>query len=107
MNFKEYQELAQRTANPDLNKKEKLINAALGLSGEVGEVNDVIKKHLAQGHPLNVEKIIDEAGDVLWYLSELAEVMGTTLSDIAEGNIRKLSARYPEGFSSNRSMNRE
>jgi len=107
MNLNEYQKLAQRTANPKLDKEKKLINAALGLGGESGEVQDVIKKHLAQGHALNVEKIVDEAGDVLWYLAELAEVLGTTLDEIAAHNIKKLTQRYPEGFSTERSVNRE
>ena len=53
MKINEYQELAMRTLNPDLNKKDVLINAVMGLCGESGEAIDLVKKHLAQGHELD------------------------------------------------------
>ena len=51
----EYQRLAMRTLNPDLNKKDVLINGVMGLCGESGEAIDIVKKHLAQGHELDKE----------------------------------------------------
>lgn len=104
MNFNEYQKLALRTANKD---KDLVINAALGLAGESGEVADLIKKHLFQGHELNKEKIVDELGDILWYIAIMAEGLGVEMEVIPTHNINKLRKRYPNGFEAERSINRE
>jgi NTP pyrophosphatase (non-canonical NTP hydrolase) len=104
--FARYQQLASRTSAPDRSERERLINAALGLAGEAGEVVDTLKKHLTHGHPLHREKLVDEAGDVLWYLAELATVLGVSLAEMAAANIRKLERRYPQGFSTEASMAR-
>lgn len=71
---------------------------ALGLNGEAGEVAEIIKKNACHGIPINKEHLREELGDVLWYLTVLAEVNGLTLAEIAVGNIDKLKARYPHGF---------
>ena len=84
-----------------------LTNGALGLCGEAGEVGDLVKKHLFQGHELNREKIIDELGDVAWYIAETAYALGVDLETVLAGNIEKLKKRYPEGFSAERSIHRE
>ena len=72
MKINEYQELAMRTLNKDLSKKDVLINGVMGLCGESGEVIVIVKKHLAQGHELDKDKIAKELGDVAWYLAEVA-----------------------------------
>ena len=107
MTINEYQTLALRTLNPELSEKDVLINGVMGLCGESGEAIDLVKKHLAQGHPLDAEKLAKELGDIAWYLAETAHAIGYSLEDILKMNIDKLAARYPEGFSSDRSMNRE
>jgi NTP pyrophosphatase (non-canonical NTP hydrolase) len=107
MNANEYQKLAMTTLNKELNKKEVLINAVMGLCGESGEAIDIVKKHLHQGHELDKEKLIKELGDIAWYLAEAAYALDVNLSDVLEGNINKLKARYPEGFSVSKSINRE
>ena len=76
MNPNEYQKLAITTLNKYLSKNDVLINGVMGLCGESGEVIDLVKKHLHQGHELNKEKIIDELGDVCWYIAEIAYVLG-------------------------------
>lgn len=106
MTINEYQELALRTLNPALGPKDVLINGVMGLCGESGEAIDIVKKHLAQGHPLDREKLAKELGDVAWYLAETAYAIGYPLEDILQMNIDKLKARYPEGFSSENSINR-
>lgn len=107
MTINEYQKLAMTTLNPKLDKKDILINGVMGLCGESGEVIDIVKKHLAQGHELDREKIIKELGDVAWYLAEIATVLDVELEDVLTQNIEKLKARYPEGFSTEKSVNRE
>ena len=107
MTINEYQKLAMTTLNKDLTEKEVLINGVMGLCGESGEVIDIVKKHLAQGHELDREKIIKELGDVAWYMAEIATVLDVELEDVLVQNIEKLKKRYPEGFSKEKSMNRE
>ena len=106
MTINEYQKLAMTTLNPELDKKDILINGVMGLCGESGEVIDIVKKHLAQGHELDKEKIIKELGDVAWYMAEIATVLEVDLEEVLILNIEKLKKRYPEGFDTNRSVNR-
>ena len=90
MDVDKYQELAMRTLNPEIDKKELILNASMGLCGESGEVIDLVKKHLFQGHDL----------------AEAATALNVNLSEILEKNIKKLENRFPDGFNSNRSINR-
>lgn len=105
MTLAEYQALAQRTSNAG-KRSDKLENACLGLAGECGEACDIVKKALFQGHALDRAGLIEEAGDVLWYLAELAAGLGVSLEDIAVQNVMKLRRRYPSGFDAGRSRNR-
>ena len=102
MEINEYQKLAMRTLNPEIDKKELILNASMGLCGESGEVIDLVKKHLFQGHDLDDERLIKELGDVAWYLAEAATALNVDLSEILEKNIKKLENRFPDGFNSNR-----
>ncbi len=108
MTINEYQLEAMRSANPEtMTLSEKgLSNTALGLCGESGEIADLIKKHLYQGHDLDTEHIAKELGDVAWYLAFGATVIGYDLEDILQMNIDKLRARYPDGFDTERSQKR-
>ena len=106
MTGKEYQDLAMRTSNRALEQRQHLMNGVMGLNGEAGEVIDIVKKFEFQGHDLNKEKLIDECSDVCWYLAEIAESIGTTVDQFFYHNIEKLRKRYPEGFDSERSINR-
>ena len=106
MTINEYQRLAMTTLNPNLDKKDVLINGVMGLCGEAGEAIDIVKKHLAQGHELDREKLIGELGDIAWYLAETATVLDVDLEEVLTRNIEKLKRRYPEGFDSARSLNR-
>ena len=107
MTINEYQKLAMTTLNPALSKKDVLINGVMGLCGESGEAIDIVKKHLAHGHELDREALIKELGDVAWYLAETATALDITLEEVLERNIEKLRKRYPEGFSTERSLHRE
>jgi NTP pyrophosphatase (non-canonical NTP hydrolase) len=106
MTINEYQRLAMTTLNPNLDKKDVLINGVMGLCGEAGEAIDIVKKHLAQGHELDREKLIGELGDIAWYLAETATVLDVDLEEVLTRNIEKLKHRYPEGFDQQRSINR-
>lgn len=83
-----------------------MLNGALGLVGESGEVSEQIKKHIFHGHEISHHKLLNELGDVLWYVTILAATIGHTLEEVMTMNIDKLSKRYPEGFSSEDSIKR-
>ena len=106
MQVNEYQTLAMKTLNPELSRKDVLINSVMGLCGESGEAIDIVKKWLAQGHELDKAHLAKELGDIAWYLAEAATALDMDLEDIFQANIEKLKKRYPEGFSSDRSVNR-
>lgn len=106
MTVNEYQRQAMATLNPALDKKDVLINSVMGLCGEAGEAIDIVKKWLAQGHELDKERLARELGDVAWYLAEEAAALDMPLEQILQGNLDKLKARYPEGFSAERSRER-
>lgn len=109
MKINEYQELALRTANTAAMKikEEAMINGALGLNGEAGEVADIIKKSRYQGHELDRDHIAKELGDVCWYIALLAYSIDCDLETIMQMNIDKLKKRYPQGFEKERSLHRE
>lgn len=103
----EYQELALRTANPDLSPSQSLQEGLMGLCGEAGECVDILKKYLFQGHAeLDIEHLAEELGDVAWYLAISAAALGYDLEEIFKINIEKLQKRYPNGFEAERSVNR-
>jgi len=106
LTFDTYQRAAQRTSS-EMAWDRKVRNGAMGMAGEAGETIDIVKKWEFQGHALDKDKLIDEAGDCLWYIAQLAEGLGVTLEEVAQRNVDKLWRRYPAGFDSVRSVNRE
>lgn len=107
-----YQVLARRTLidQPDAEytgDEIMLVWNALGLAGEAGEVADTIKKAVFHRHPLNRDELVKELGDVLWYVAALCTKLDVNMADVMHANIEKLKARYPDGYSSERSINRE
>ena len=99
MNVNEYQTLAMTTLNPELDKREVLINSVMGLCGEAGEAIDIVKKWMAQGHELK-----SELGDIAWYLAEAATALDISLEEVFQANIDKLKKRYPKGFDAEKSL---
>lgn len=80
---------------------------AMGLAGESGEVVDLIKKHIHHKVPLDKEKLIKELGDVRWYFEVLCHCAGTTMEEVERLNIEKLKKRYPNGFTTQASIERK
>lgn len=107
MTINEYQTAALRTAQTEeLTHIELVMNAALGLCGESGEVADIVKKFRFQGHDIDLEHVAKELGDIAWYLAVGAHAISYDLETILQMNVDKLKARYPDGFSSDRSLHR-
>lgn len=121
MTGSEYQRLAMRTndgmatsrlefhveANRDVADIGGLLNGCLGLAGESGELLDMFKKWIFHNKTLDREHAKKELGDVLWYVAEIAHSFGWSLDEIMQMNVDKLKARYPDGFSVERSEHRQ
>lgn len=107
LSLDKYQAEAKTFRKNDLSPDIQLAQLALGVAGEAGEVADLVKKHLGQGHPLDKEKLALELGDVLWYVSQVAEEIGCDLGSVAQWNLDKLKVRYPDGFTVEASLNRQ
>jgi len=96
MTFNEYQLRAKETAQfPE--KETAFIYASLALMGEAGEVAEKIKKIWRDKNkivePSDREEIKKELGDVLWYLSQLADLLGINFDDVAQTNLEKTNSR--------------
>ncbi len=125
MNGNEYQNLAMRTNDGNSTRRlldmtisdtkqnrinedtGTILNACLGLSGEIGEFNDMIKKWIFHEKELDIEHLKKECGDILWYVAMMCHAFNWNLDKIMQMNINKLKARYPEGFDIFRANNRE
>lgn len=101
-----YPTIVAKTSNRD-SYRETLSNIGLGIAGEAGEVADALKKHLHHGHDLDVNALLLELGDVMYYICWLCLELGIDFSEICFANMKKLNDRYPDGFSAERSMHRE
>lgn len=109
MTFSEYQKDILRTADKVTlaSKDNMLIHGIIGANGEAGELADILKKHIFHEHPFDREHCIRECGDVLYYLTLIAESLGATIEEVAIKNCQKRLERYPDGFSVNKSLNRK
>lgn len=96
VDFATYQDAAARTRSDEAD--DLLSMCALDLTGEAGEVAELIKKHRFHRQPLVPTALEKELGDVLWYLANLADVCGLSLERIAAVNLAKLRERHPAGF---------
>lgn len=72
---------------------------------EIGEIHGLYQKTY-QGHELHSSHVKKELGDLLWFIAEYCTACGWQLEDVAQMNIDKLRARYPEGFDTERSLHR-
>lgn len=106
MQINEYQQLAARTINHNLFPDEQLAHALHGMCAEVGEIHGLYQKKY-QGHIIEPEHLKKEIGDLLWFVAEYCTAHGWELDDVAQMNVNKLKARYPQGFEEERSLHRE
>lgn len=106
MTTEEYQIKTARTLAQLKSNFENEMHMALGLVTEAGEFADVYKKALAYNKEIDYVNLKEEIGDALWYISNFCNMVGWTLSDVMELNIKKLETRYPEKFTDDLAVNR-
>lgn len=111
MKFSQYSDIAATTAfypDCDLGTMPAVIYCSIGLGGEVGKLQDKLKKGLRDEQltgSLSIqtsetslaERLLDEAGDVLWYLDRLVHELGSSLEEVANANLDKLLTRQVNG----------
>lgn len=106
MDFNDYQSQSYVAIQEHENNKEEVMHWAIGLGEEAGEALSVIK-HRYYGGSYDVEDLVSELGDVLWYISSLCTATGIKLEDVAKYNIERIYHRYPElAFDDARSKSR-
>lgn len=96
MDLKDYQKLSYRAIQPHTDNKDEVLNWAVGLSEEVGEVMSLLKHRYYGGERWKDEEMAKEIGDVLWYLSALSTACNLSLEAIADLNCKKLQHRFPD-----------
>jgi len=106
MQMNEYQKAAARTMNPALKWEQQANHALHGMTGEVGEIHSLYQKSY-QGHAIECAHLKKELGDLLWFIAEYCTAMNWTLEEVAQANIDKLLARYPNGFEVDKSLHRK
>ena len=110
MTINEYQNHALRTessAATDPIPYIRVLEGLMGLNGEAGEAIDILKKVIFQGHEFDRTHLAKELGDIAWYLAIAADALNYDLETILQMNVDKLNARYPDGFKSENSRNRD
>lgn len=121
MNIQDYAAQARNTEAPITPELiDRMVNCARlnhhvsGCVTEAGELADALKKHIYYGKPLDVTNMLEEVGDMLWYLTGLVECLceessevGDCFNQIMETNIAKLRARFPNKFTEFDAINRE
>lgn len=107
MDIETYSKLASRTA-PHGSPTEYLLHASLGIGGEAGEVLDHIKKVMFNGRKLDVDHLVAEVGDILWYINLMLHTVNVPWATVLDKNIAKLETRYPGlKYDDDRSLNRD
>lgn len=84
-----------------------LLHAFMGVTTEIGENTDVLKKSLMYGKSIDRINVLEEFGDKLWYVAIGLKAAGFTIEEAMERNIAKLRKRYPGGFSEDKAINRD
>jgi len=114
MNFEQYiKEVLKTESKGDqvtdaFHMDKSIVHAAIGLSTEANEILDNIKKHIFYGKPLDRVNLVEESGDLLWYLAILIYYAGLPLFDsILDMNVEKLRKRYGEKFDNKKAVNRD
>ena len=84
-----------------------LLHGAIGLATEAGELLDAIKRALYYGGTLDKPNLVEELGDLEWYMAVIRDALGVDQEEVQRINIAKLRSRYPEKFTTEEAYNRD
>jgi len=79
----------------------------MGLCTEAGEFQDELKRDIFYGKEVDLLNLVEECGDILWYVAEILNALDVTFEEVMQKNIDKLRARYPEEFTEHHAINRD
>lgn len=83
------------------------LHMAVGIAGEAGELLDAVKKHVIYNKPLDMENVMEELGDIEFYMHGLRNMIGMSRDETLNHNLNKLQQRYAEGkYSDKQAQNR-
>jgi NTP pyrophosphatase (non-canonical NTP hydrolase) len=100
----DFEAISKRSSEPMIVR---LDHAAMGLTTEIGEFVDVLKKYKIYGKPIDTVNLQEEIGDIFWYIALACNALGgVKMSGIMERNIAKLKARYPEKYTNENALER-
>jgi NTP pyrophosphatase (non-canonical NTP hydrolase) len=85
----------------------RLMHAMIGMCTESGEIQDQLKKAIFYGKPLDRTNLIEELGDLMWYVGVMCSELNVDLDEVMEKNIAKLKKRYGEKFTEAAALNRD
>ena len=108
MDIQEYGSYQTRLISSLGSRQADLMHMAAGISGEAGEVLDIVKKNFAYGKPLDQAHVVEEIGDCIFYINGLLWMLDVSWDEVLTTNIRKLEARYPSGtFNADHAIHRD
>ena len=104
----EYQNFVYELANHKTSQlSSQFTHMLLGIVSEAGELADAAKKAVGYGQYVDMDNVVEELGDLLFYLTGMAEYCGYTLEDLMEDNTDKLKKRYPNGYTDKDAIERK
>lgn len=94
---------------PRLEQNWRLLHALIGINTENGELQDQFKKHIFYGKPLDSINLIEELGDLMWYVALACDELSVSFDQVFERNIAKLQVRYKDAckFTETQALNRD
>lgn len=108
MDSKEFTQQAMRTESTIYNQQNpRILHAAMGLVTESAELMDAVKKASFYGRDLDIINILEESGDILWYLAILYNELGSNFESEMSRVINKLQSRFPEKFTKENAYDRD
>jgi NTP pyrophosphatase (non-canonical NTP hydrolase) len=100
----DYQVVKERLCNGDVAA---LIHYSIGMCTELGELQDALKKYIAYGKELDKVNLIEESGDILWYLARTLDTLGSSFEEAMAANAAKLMKRYGTQFTEEAALQRD
>jgi len=101
---KDQQKIKDRLQSTDTVR---LLHAMIGLCTEGAEIQDQMKKHIFYGKDIDKVNLVEELGDLMWYVAIAADTLGVSLEEIMERNNAKLEARYGKVFTETAALTRD
>lgn len=106
MKLNEYVQWTNKTCASLESKLMDNVHMLFGLSTEIGELEDIYKKHIAYKKRIDIVNTKEEIGDIMYYLASFCRINNFDLEKILETNVQKLESRYPNKFSTKNALKR-